>query len=430
MSKRIGPMLRLVLAVGGALSPLAGPMLNRRLKRGKEDPARLREKLGEPSAERPAGPLIWLHGVGVGEVMALRGLIERLSLERADLNFLVTSSARSSAQVIDANLPARTIHQYLPLDFPGPVARFLNHWQPDLAVWSDQEVWPRLAATCAKRRIPQAYVAARITDDSAKARARFGAAYGDLYGLMDVIHAQDDRTAENLRGLMGPKGDVTVTGSLKAAAARLADDPDLRERLPKNRRIWLAASAHPADVDAALNAQHFAQTERGADWLLIIAPRRLDTAPDIEQACADLGLTHATRSAGGWPDGETSVFIADSFGELGVWYRAAHAALIGGTFDGTEGHNPWEAIALNCPVLHGPRTANFATDYKVLQDAKASWPIGWADTAAPQPKISDIVAALQDASLPDQAKRAAKVQADAAKGVAQIAGDLLALLPR
>ena len=135
-TKRIGPMLRLVLAAGAVLSPLAGPILRRRLKRGKEDETRWVEKLGQATVTRPDGPLVWMHGVGVGEVMALRGLIDTLLAQRPDLNFLVTSSARSSANVFSHNMPPRTQHQYLPLDFPAPVKAFLDHWQPDLAVWS------------------------------------------------------------------------------------------------------------------------------------------------------------------------------------------------------------------------------------------------------------------------------------------------------
>ena len=212
---RIGPMLRLVLGVGRILSPFARPVLKRRLAKGKEDPDRWLEKLGQASLPRPDGPLVWLHGVGVGEVMALRGLIESLAAARPDLQFLVTSSARSSGEVFANNLPAKTRHQYLPLDLPKPVAAFLDHWKPDLAVWSDQEIWPRLAVTSARRAIPQAYIAARITEKSAKAKARFGAAYGDLYRLLDLRHAQDEDTATHLRELMGDDSKVQVTGSLK-----------------------------------------------------------------------------------------------------------------------------------------------------------------------------------------------------------------------
>ncbi|SLN43233.1 3-deoxy-D-manno-octulosonic acid transferase [Pseudooctadecabacter jejudonensis] len=412
-------MLRLVLAAGWLLQPLAGPLLRRRLARGKEDPLRLCEKLGQPRAARPHGPLIWLHGVGVGEVMALRGLIASLSDARPDLHFLVTSSARSSGDVFAANLPTRTIHHYLPLDLPRPVARFLDHWRPDLAIWSDQEVWPRLAATCARRGIHQAYVAARITDASAKARARFGRAYGDLYGLMDVIHAQDTGTAQRLEGLM-QGGDVHVSGSLKAAAAPLADAPDLRAKLPQGRRVWVAAPAHPADARIALDTQRGLMGEGGTD-LLILAPRRMEDADGFAAHCRDMGLTACRRSRDEWPDETTAVFIADSFGELGVWYRAARAALIGGTFDATEGHNPWEAVALGCAIFHGPRTANFATDYKMLDNAGAALQVT-------NPK--DLITALQTSDVSQQADRAASIRTQAATGLQQITDDLLRLLAR
>ena len=423
MASRIGPMLRLVLAMGAVLSPLAGPVLNRRLKRGKEDPARVGEKLGNPSAERPAGPLIWLHGVGVGEVMALRGLIERLSLERPDLNFLVTSSARSSAQVIDANLPPRTVHQYLPLDFPGPVTRFLDHWHPDLAVWSDQEVWPRLAVECHRRGIPQAYVAARITGDSAKARARFGAAYGDLYGLMDVIHAQDDRTVANLGCMMGDDRGVTVSGSLKAAGAPLTFDPDTTvafQTLGQSRRLWLLASSHPVEETVALDA-HVDILAADPNALLIIAPRDINRAADIAESAKSKGLQAQLRSQEPAPDDATQVYIADSYGELGNWYRAAPIALIGGTFDAIEGHNPWEAVTLGAAVLHGPRTANFALDYETLDQANAALPVSDAAAVAR--------AVLSDETL-NMRYAATEMKAQMSRGVSQITADLVGLLDR
>lgn len=417
-AKRIGPMLRLVLAAGAVLQPLARPLLKRRLARGKEDPDRWLEKLGVASAPRPDGTLIWLHGVGLGEVMALRGLIDALAQERPDMSFLVTSSARSSGEVFARNLPPRTTHQYLPLDVPAPVRAFLDHWKPDLAVWSDQEVWPRFAVSCARRAIPQAYVAARITDVSARARARFGQAYGDLYRLLDARHAQEDTTAQHLADLMGDDTPVAVSGALKAAAAPLAEDPDLAARLPRGRKIWLAASAHPADIDLAIAAQK-TLLDAGDNRLLIIAPRRLDDAKRAQERSDEATLTHCKRSDKTWPDATTNVFIADSFGELGTWYRAAEAALIGGTFDATQGHNPWEAVALDCAVLHGPNTANFASDYAQLDAAKAATQVNTA---------KEIVKALQNPDLKDITTRARAVRDDAARGLKAITDDLLSLL--
>ena len=417
---KIGPMLRLVLGVGAVLSPLARPLLKRRLAKGKEDPERWREKLGETGAVRPDGPLVWMHGVGVGEVMALRGLIEHLTLERPDLQFLVTSSARSSGEVFAKNLPPRTQHQYLPLDLPGPVSRFLDHWKPNLAVWSDQEVWPRLAVTCARRGIPQAYVAARITDTSAEAKARFGAAYGDLYRLLDARHAQEERTAAALRSLMDDDTPVHVTGSLKAAAAPLVADTDLLTSFIGDARpVWVVASAHQLEIEFALDAQKRAREQSGFSSVLIIAPRLLNNIQSIENACKERETTWSKRSAGQQLDPNCDVFIADSFGELGTWYRAASIALIGGTFDATEGHNPWEAVALNCAVLHGPRVQNFATDYAMLEAANAARLVKNA---------GDIAAALIDETLPQMGARATQVRSTAAQGLIRITDDLMALL--
>lgn len=404
-------MLRLVLATGAVLAPLAGPILKRRLKRGKEDPARWREKLGEPGLARPEGTLVWLHGVGVGEVMALRGLIAQMRATRPELRFLVTSSARSSAQVIEGNLPDGVQHQYLPLDFPGPVRAFLDHWRPDLAVWSDQEIWPRLAVTLRRRGVPQALVAARITDASARAKTRFGGAFGDLYRLLDLRHAQEARTAGHLADLMGDDTPVEVSGSLKAAAAVLADDPALRAEFDGRGPVWVAASAHPADMEVAIAAQALLR-----DRLLILAPRDMGDVGPAVALCDAAGLSWAKRSEGSGP---CEVLIADSFGELGIWYRLADVALIGGTFDGTEGHNPWEAVALETAVLHGPRVRNFEEDFAALNAA---------DAALLVPDAAALAEALRDPELRAMITRASAVRNEAAQGTARIAADLLKLL--
>ncbi len=417
---KVGGMLRLVLAASAALQPLARPLLHRRLKRGKEDPERWREKLGDPTAVRPDGPLVWLHGVGVGEVMALRGLIDHLARNRPELNFLVTSSARSSGDVFAQNIPPRTQHQYLPLDMPAPVAAFLDHWRPDLAVWSDQEVWPRLAVSCARRGIAQAYVAARITDASAKARARFGAAYGDLYRLLDARHAQDDGSAAHLSALMGDDTPVAVTGSLKPASAPLSADPialaDVQSAVG-DRRVWVLASSNEADEARAM-AAHKIVLQKDAGALLIIVPRDPKRG---DQIAAHSGFEIVQRSAQLLPDDATQIYVADTYGELGLWYRIAYGAVIGGTFDSTQGHNPWEAVALECAVLHGPEVQNFAADFAQLADADAT-----RNVQTPE----DIAQALCDATLATCAQRANAVRAKAAEGLDKIADDLLALMTR
>ncbi|MCF2905265.1 3-deoxy-D-manno-octulosonic acid transferase [Octadecabacter sp. CECT 8868] len=427
---RIGPMLRLVLGVGWLLAPFARPLLKRRLAKGKEDPARWSEKLGEATMARPDGPLVWMHGVGVGEVMALRGLIDQLAETRPDLQFLVTSSARSSGEVFAKNLPANTRHQYLPLDLPKPVNDFLDHWKPDLAIWSDQEIWPRMAVTCARRGIPQAYVAARITKASAKAKSRFGSAYGDLFRLLDTRHAQDAGTAAHMAALMADDTPVKVSGSLKAAGAALVDDPAARaafEAAVGRRSVWVAASAHPADIERVLEVQYDVRREGGKDWLLVIAPRRLEDAALVENGCRDFHLSFCHRSHGVLPDETTDVYIADTFSELGLWYRSSFVTLIGGTFEPINGHNPWEAVALDCPVLHGPYVENFRADFSILDEANAAVEIGRYGSDIGE-DVGDMISVLNSFDLAGYAKRAHAVRSVATDGLTQIVADLLGLL--
>lgn len=363
-----GLALRVYLALSRLL-PLVAPMLlRRRLRRGKEDPKRWREKLGEPGMARPEGRLIWLHAVGIGEVMALRGLLAALAEREPLLSFLVTSSARSSAVVFARNLPARTRHQYLPVDAPRYLARFLNHWRPDLSVWAEQDLWPGAVVAVARRRIPLALVNARMNDAAFARRARMHRLYADLFGRFGLIAAQDTATAAHLTAL-GAKA-VQIAGSFKSAAPVLGVDESTLGGMQAHvagRRVWVAASTHAEDEAVALSAQAelWARDRR---WLLILVPRVILRRAEI-CAAVPVGLPVTVRSLGEGPTG--AVFLADTVGELGLWYRLAEVALMGGTFGPVEGHNPWEPAALGVPVLHGPRVANFATDFAALREVGA-----------------------------------------------------------
>lgn len=392
-----------------ALTPLAALLLRRRLARGKEDPARWREKLGQASLPRPEGRLIWLHAVGLGEVLALRGLIAEMSRQAPDLSFLVTSSARSSAQVMEANLPPRTQHQFLPLDAPRFLRRFLNHWRPDLSIWAEQDLWPGAVAAADAAGVPLALVNARMNAESFDRRARARGLYADLLARFRLVAAQDAETARHLAALGAPS--PQVTGSLKAAAPPLAVDDarlaDLRAQLA-GRKLWLVASAHFEETALALDLLP-------EDRLLVIVPRDVAHGPGIAERARGLGRKATLQSAGEPPSGE--VHIADAYGELGLWYRLAPVALIGGTFGPVQGHNPWEAAALGCAVLHGACTANFAADYAALDAAEAARLVRKADLPAAVAADHSAMAAR------------AKALSDAAQGsLAPLARALLGLL--
>ncbi len=411
----IGPLLRVYLLAARAI-PLIGPLILRlRLSKGKEDPDRWREKLGVPGLPRPDGRLIWLHAVGLGEVMALRGLIAALADLAPDLEFLVTSSSRGSARVFGAALPARCRHQFLPLDAPGYLARFLDHWRPDLSVWSEQDLWPGAVIATARRGIPLALVNGRMNAAALRRRLRWRGLYADLFARFGLIVAQDPDSAAHLAAL-GAKG-VRVTGAFKAAAPQLTADPVALEQVGAalaGRLPLLLASSHPEDEAVALQAfRQIAGDPRQP--VLLIAPRGQLRGAEISNMAAEQGLTSARRSKGQGPGG-VDVWIVDTLGEMGLWYRLCPVSLIGGTFGPTEGHNPWEPAALGSAILHGPRVANFAADFAMLDGAGAALPV-MADT-------------LAAAFLSDPAPIAAKAQtlSRAAKGsLAPLAAELLTL---
>ena len=355
-------MLRAYLTATYAVPLLAKRHLRKRVARGKEHSRRWTEKLGQPSLARPHGTLIWLHAVGLGEVLSLRGLIHQMATQ-SDAHFLVTSSTRAGAEAFAQNAPPRTMHQFLPLDAPRYRRAFLDHWKPDLCVWVEQDIWPGFVVETVKRGIPQALIAARMNAQSTARHDRARHIFTHVYNQMQIITAQDSTTAAHLTSLGAI--DVSVTGSLKPSAPALdCDAAELQtlSRQLKDRFVWITAPAHDADITLAL-AAHDIILRADPDALLIIAPRFPEKPVVITRP-------YTTRSKGEMPG--KSVWLADTLGELGLMYRLSQAALIGGTNDDTEGHNPWESVALNTAIFHGPRTANFKSDYTDLDTAGAT----------------------------------------------------------
>jgi 3-deoxy-D-manno-octulosonic-acid transferase len=406
-----GLALRGYLAASHLIALAAKPVLRRRLQRGKEHPTRWQEKMGQNLAPRPDGPLIWLHAVGLGEVLSLRGLIARLGQKRPDLSFLVTSTTATSAEVFAKNAPPRTTHQFLPLDAPAFRRRFLDHFRPDLCIWVEQDLWPGMVSDLASRQVPQCMVAARMNAASFRSHQRAAGLYRDLYSAMTMITAQDDATATHLASL-GAK--VKVTGSLKPAAPLLVCDEAELERLRKTlaqRRIWAVAPAHPDDIALARSAhQEIRETDPTA--LLIIAPRL------PQETLEESG---PRRSKGEVPAPNDAVWLCDTYGDLGLIYRLAQTVLIGGTFGDVEGHNPWEAAALGCAILHGPRVANFKTDFAQLADASGAIAVATAD---------DIAKALVSGDLPRIAENAGQAIKSASAQTDVLAADVLDLFDR
>jgi 3-deoxy-D-manno-octulosonic-acid transferase len=355
---------RLVLRLAEPLTPW---LLKQRQAKGKEDPARLGERLGRPSQERGDRPLVWMHGASVGETLSQLPLIDRLGQERPDIGVLVTSGTTTSAAMLAHRLPLDVLHQYAPLDTPAAVSGFLDHWRPDLAIFVEGEIWPNLLLGAKARGVRLALLSARITERSAAGWRRLPASAAKVFGAFDLVLPQDEGSASRLRSL-GARVDGRL--NLKLTGAPLPGDPKALatvEAQAHGRPLLLAASTHTSDDAAVLQAFAAADPERRA--LLVIVPRHTERGVGIAALARSCGFSVTLRSRME-PFGDGQVHVADTLGELGVWFRVARGAYIGGGMEQRiGGHNPLEAARLGCPVISGPEVRNWTEVYAALDAA-------------------------------------------------------------
>ncbi|TMQ03475.1 MAG: 3-deoxy-D-manno-octulosonic acid transferase [Deltaproteobacteria bacterium] len=356
-----------------ALGPALRLYLGHRLRQGKEDAHRFPEREGRPSRVRPPGPLLWIHAASIGEAVSTLALIDRLAGERPALNMLVTTGTVTSANLLATRLPTgHAWHQYVPVDRPLYVRRFLDHWKPDLALWIESELWPNLIVETRRRGIPLLLVNGRMSITSFRRWSRVPALIGPLLQSFDLCLTQDATQAERFARLGAPRA-LTV-GDLKSAAAPLPVDEvafGALDTVIGTRPRWLAASTHAGEEEMAAEA-HARLRSRFPGLLTLIAPRHPSRSDEIVQLLARRGLQVSRRSHDEAIGAETDIYVADTLGELGLFYRAAGLAYIGGSMGGVGGHNPLEAAVLDCAILHGPDMANAAAMAQALRAAGAS----------------------------------------------------------
>jgi len=370
-----------------AAAPLVVLYLNARCRRGKEDRARLGERFGTASAARPAAPLVWVHAASVGEANSVLALIERILAERPAIEILMTTGTVAAAHLVQTRLPARARHQFVPVDVPRAVERFLDHWHPDLAIWVESELWPNLVLATRRRGIPMLLANARL---SARSLAHWRVLPGLVRPVLQAFAlclAQDEAQAERFRQLGA--GPVASVGDLKAAAAPLAADPAVLAALRRqigDRPVWLAASTHEGEEEIAA-AAHVRIARDHPGLLTIVAPRHPVRGPAIADMLRAQGLRVARHSASEAIAADIDIYLVDTLGELGLFFRLAGIAFIGGSLAGKGGagkggHNPFEAARLGCAVLHGPDMTNCAAIAAALDDAEAALTVGDAASLA------------------------------------------------
>jgi 3-deoxy-D-manno-octulosonic-acid transferase len=354
---------------------LAPTLLRRRLKAGKEDPARYRERLGQTQTARPPGPLIWINAVSVGESLSCLPVIMALARLRPDITILITTATITSAALLRQRLPASALHQFTPIDTPQAVAKFLRHWQPDLGIFIESDLWPNMLQGLDKRGVKRCLLSARITDKTFRGWARFPKSVYKLLSGFSLIMAQDEASQNRLSSL-GLKLGAKI--SFKRLGEILPDNSQARTALKSamgKRNIILAASTHAGEdilITEALRPMIIDQYQ-----LLIIVPRHPDRAANLAEDLQALGFRVALRSNQDNILPDTQIYVADTLGELGIFFRLADSVIMGGSFSqNIGGHNPLEATRLGKAVITGPDIYNWAEIYEELMVAGAAFKVG------------------------------------------------------
>ncbi len=371
LSRVTEPLARRIAA--GRLAPAPGD--------GEGPPQRMDERLGRYTVPRPEGRMVWFHAASLGEAMALIDLIERLVQRQPGLGILLTTFTATSAELLPQRLPAPVVHQFVPLDTHGAVRRFLDHWRPDVAVWAESEFWPALICQTHARGIPMLLVNGRMSERSFRRARWFGSLAASLLDRFVRLMVQDEVVADQFYRLGADPAKIEVAGNLKDNAAALPHDEQVLKGLRQalgTRPVWLAASTHPGEELMAEQAHRIARRSYHG-LLLIIVPRHPERGPAIAESLRGLGWRVALRSQGERMDFDTEIYVADTIGELGLWYRLSPVSFVGGSLVEIGGHNPFEPALLGSAILYGPHVSNFRSAYQRFDKAGAAVRVGGPD---------------------------------------------------
>lgn len=352
---------------GRVVTPLLPLLHARRVRRGKEDPARMGERFGRPSLPRPEGVLVWLHAASVGEMNAAQALIA--SLAGSGVTVLLTTGTVTSARIAASQGLPGVLHQFVPYDTPANIARFLDHWRPDLAITLESEIWPTTIHQLHARGIPLVVASATMSERTHAGWNKAPFLARRIFSRLTLCLAQTRADAERLSGFGVPR--VEVGGNLKYDSKQLAADAQALAQLRDavgTRPCWLAASTHDGEEAIAADVHDALEACGIANLLTVIVPRHPERGESIAQELVARGLRISRRGAGELPDPRTQVYLADTIGELGLFYRLAPIAFIGKSLVNEGGQNPLEAARLSTAILTGPHVFNLADIYRPLID--------------------------------------------------------------
>ncbi len=415
----------IVKAYGGVsqlLYPAVAPLLSSRQKRGKEDAARLSERKGIASAPRPDGMLVWMHGASVGEVISLLPVAEHIIGTGAQV--LLTSGTVTSAEVAARRLPQGAIHQYIPLDLPAYVERFLAHWQPNIGLFAESELWPNLIHAAHGRGTHLVLVNARMSERSFRRWLRLPAFITSMLSRFELVLAQTEADGERLRRLGAPR--VQTSGNLKYDVTPPPADATTFKALQAavgKRPVFVAASTHPGEEAQVIEA-HKKAAALVPHLLTILVPRHPERGAEVAREVLGAGLSVSQRSEGTLPDARTDIYVADTIGELGLFYRLGNLAYLGGSLVDKGGQNPIEPAKLGNAILHGPHVKNFTEVFETIEASGGARLV--ADASALGASIAALLTnAPQLKGMAKKAKAAVEAMAGANRRTTDALGPLL-----
>lgn len=353
--------------ITSVIAPLIGVWLKIRLARGKESKPRFRERFGFTKLSRPKGTLLWLHAASVGEANSVLLLIEQLQSRFSDVHILLTTGTLTSAQLIAKRNLKNVIHQFVPIDTPEATNRFLRHWRPDIGFWVESELWPNLVINAKERGCFMVIINGRMSIKSYNSWQKYAVLMiYQMLNCFELVFAQSEDDAQRLRAL-GAR-DVRYVGNLKYDAASLpckeADLFAIQQEIG-TRPLWLAASTHNNEEEQLIKTHSILAGTR-PDLLTIIAPRHPQRGEEIAKSLALHGKV-SLRSRGDKIVSDTKFYIADTLGELGLFYRLCEIVFMGGSLIKHGGQNPLEAARLRCCVIMGTHTENFSDIYAEME---------------------------------------------------------------
>jgi 3-deoxy-D-manno-octulosonic-acid transferase len=363
---------------------LAGLML--RVLRGRESLRDFGQRLGFDHANRAGGegPVIWLHGASVGELTSARPLLEALLARAPGLHVLVTANTVTGRDTVRGWGNARLTARLAPLDLRACTGAVLSRWRPAALVVIESELWPNRFAMAHARDLPVALVAARMSARAAARWAGLGPVWRAMAGCISLVSAQEAASEDRLRALGLPGNVFAPRAGLKAAAATAAPDAQALATLTPvfaRQTTVLAASTHEGEEEIVLAAFARARADR-PELRLILAPRHPQRGATVAALIAEAGLGFARRSAGEAPDPALPVYLADTLGEMPLWYALSGICFVGGSLVDKGGHTPFEPAEAGCAILHGPYLSNFTEPYAMLEAVSGTLSVTDADSLA------------------------------------------------